>query len=612
MKNNIIKILFAIGLAFSINVNTSLFKELTNFNALYSISVFNMSLCVIFAYILLKNKKIHKITKSKKVLSIILSIFMVLGEVYVTDGTFKILFSNIVTLLISLIKLGSFSYCFMGLFSILDEIVPKIKNNEIKPKNKYLNKYINLFKKYPFRTSFVSILVVWSIYLIAFYPIVLSPDPSFQIKQFFGEHTKYVDWVIQRDPNCMITAHHPVTQTFLLGWAIEFGRYVINDNFGLFTYTLIQTLIYTSILAYSIKFASKNGVNSKLRFILLIIYMFVPMFAFYSVSAVKDTLYTAFMMLFVLFVFDIIKNYKTKKIETSKLIGLYFIMLLIALFRHNGIYIIVMTLPFILLYNKKNLIRLLIPSVVFLASIYGFDNILVPSLGIADGSVREMLSIPFQQTARVAKEREESYSKEDKEAIDKLLNYDTLASRYKPELSDPVKNQYNKYATSEDLKNYFVVWAKNLITNLDIYCDATMNNIYGYFYPNAHNWYIYFKYDTRITENNLVDYHYINKTKGLREVLTSYGKIFPYIPFIGLLSNIAIGTWMIFILLVYLISTKNKKYIITLIPLLGSLLFCIVGPANTYFRYAMPYLFVIPVLSMLLLEVIRGEKNEKE
>lgn len=41
---------------------------------------------------------------------------------------------------------------------------------------------------------------------------------------------------------------------------------------------------------------------------------------------------------------------------------------------------------------------------------------------------------------------------DEKKAIDKLLNYDTIASRYNPALADPVKNEFNRYYTDNDLK----------------------------------------------------------------------------------------------------------------------------------------------------------------
>lgn len=613
MKKKISTFIFSIFVGIALLLNVNLLSDLSSLkiSVLYETKFFVLSLITGVSYYFFTHYKFHKITKLKMLLSILFGIFMLIGEGYETFGSYKLIFLNFATVLLSLVKLIGYVYLFSHLFSILDDLILKYKNKDLKFKNKYLKKYLEYFEKYPFRTSFVTIFFVVMIYIIAFYPIVLSPDPSFQIKMYFNEHTKYIDWVIQRDPNVFMTAHHPVLQTYLIGFCIEIGRFLINDNFGLFLYTLIQSLIYSSVFAYTIKYMKNDGVKSKNRFIVLLLYIFVPMYLIYSVSAVKDTLYTAFMILFVLFVYDIVKNYKKSSLKYSYLIKLYFIMLFIALFRHNGVYVIALTIIPLLFYTKKNSIKLLSCFLAFFVSIYAFDNILVPSLGISDGSKREMFSVPFQQTARLVKEYPDFYNEEDKTIIDKVLGYDTLASRYNPKLADSVKNEYNKYTTDEDLSAYFKVWFKGLTKHIDVYIDATLNNTFGFFYPEEHNWYIYTKYTTRVNENNLLDYHY-NKLSVLRAILDGYANGFPYIPIIGAISNIAINTWFVLILAVYLINTRNKKFLISLIPLFGSILFCIIGPANTYFRYTMPYIFVLPVLTVLLLNYVRGENFEKK
>lgn len=595
-----------IAICFLINIDlVANFKDL-DLSFLYKTNIFGIFFVALFVYYAFKNFKGEKLNKLKIFLAILLALFMVIGECYVTYGSYKLIFVNIATFIISLIKLLGFTSLFLFSFKVLDKVLKKVKDKDLKVKNKYLKKFLYYFDKYPFRVSFVLIFFVILIYLIGFYPIVLSPDPSFQIKMFFNEHTKYADWVILRDPNVFLTAHHPVLQTFLLGNAIKLGRFLINDNFGLFIYTFFQSLIYASILAYTIKFLKDYKVKNNMRFLLLLIYMFVPMFALYSLSAVKDTLYTAFMILFTLQVFLIVDKYREEKLSYKFLLGFYAVMLLVSLFRHNGVYVIALTIIALLFFTKKNRFKILLTFLCFFASINAFDKVLVPSLGISDGSAREMLSVPFQQTARFVKEKPKFYKGEDKEIIDYILNYKTLASRYNPELADAVKNKYNKYTTTDDLVKYFKTWFKGLVKYPDIYVDATLNNTYGYFYPDAHNWYIYTSYDDRITQNDLVDYHF-NNLEGYRTVLDAYANAFPYIPIIGLISNIGFNTWVVLIISVYLITIKKNKYLISLLPLYGSLVFCILGPANTYFRYTMPYVFVLPVLSMLLLKVVRGE-----
>ena len=102
---------------------------------------------------------------------------------------------------------------------------------------------------------------------------------------------------------------------------------------------------------------------------------------------------------------------------------------------------------------------------------------LLPSLKITDGSIRETLSIPFQQTARYVKYYDKDLSKNDIKVIDKVLEYETLAKRYNPTISDPVKNEFNKYTTKKELLAYLKVWFKCFFKHPLVYIEATLNNI---------------------------------------------------------------------------------------------------------------------------------------
>ncbi|MCX4364495.1 MAG: DUF6020 family protein [Bacilli bacterium] len=613
MKNKRLIILFSLLSSIAVFLDLVDFQSIQNMNYehFYNKNVLIMGLMSLTLIKLGLANKDRKISKSKTILIWLFSAFMLIGEAYVGKGTLNLIFANVTTIIISVFKIIGYAYIFRLGFIYLDIFLNKIDLKEKASKNRVINWYKKKLDIHPFLTPLVSILLAFSIYIIAFYPIVLSPDPAFQIRQYYNVPTKYINWVIQRDPNVFITAHHPVTQTFLLGWCIDLGRMLINDNFGLFIYTLGQTLIYASILAYTCTFALKKGIAKRYVIMLNIMYLLVPMYAFYSISAVKDTLYTAFMILFVLYIYDFVHTKKDVLISKRSVLILYIVMMLMSLFRHNGAYIIVMTLPFILVYSKVNRKRLLISFGLFAISLFSFNKILVPALGISDGSVREMLSVPFQQTARYVKYHADELSDEDIKTIDYILNYDTLAERYKPEIADPVKNEYNKYTETKDLIAYFKIWFKGLVKHPETYIDATLNNIYGYIYPNDHNWYIYSTYDTRVTKNKLVRYHF-NDLVGLRNILTVYGNIFPYLLIIGLLASIGANTWLLLILSAYLITNKKKKYLIALVPLYGSLLFCIISPVNTYFRYTMPYVFILPILTILLLKEVRGVKNEKK
>ena len=267
-------------------------------------------------------------------------------------------------------------------------------------------------------------------------------------------------------------------------------------------------------------------------------------------------------------------------------------------------------MPLVIIFIKNNRIKntIMTVSVIFLYLIYGKFLVF---LKITPGSVREKYSIPFQQTARYVKYYDNEISDEDKEIIDKVLGYDTLAKRYNPVKSDPVKNEFNKYATSEDLSNYFKVWFKYLFKRPNVYIEATLHNTYGYFYPNASNWYIYTAYDERLKDSG-IDYHF-NDFEGSRAVLTGYGESFMYYPVVGWICNIAINVWIFMMIVNFLIHKKLYKYLIFLMPNLSLILTCFASPVNTYFRYTIGFVFATPIMLCIYFHLAKngGEVNEK-
>lgn len=570
----------------------------------------SMTVCIISGILLLFYKKVrgYSVNVLQKILSMIFSIFMTLGFSYARMNSWQLVFGSFRMFFISIIICIGYYELFIRIFDLINIKIQHIKVEDFKLETMgKLRRILKFIDEKPFLSSILIIIAFWLIYIIAFYPVILSPDPSFQIKQFFNVDTKYAEGVVKLDENVNITNHHPVVHTLLLGECISLGRLIGSDNLGLFIYSMIQIGILVATLSYTIKYLKKVNISLKVRVILLMIYSIVPMFPFYAMSAVKDTIYTSFMILYVIFLYDFITFNKDKKISNIKVIYVILLLLLISLFRNNGVYVIVLSFPFIIFYSRKNMIKTITIFAIFLSLTTCYSKVILPYFKITNGSIREMLSIPFQQTARYVKNHGDEISEEDKRAIDKILIYDTIAERYQPELSDPVKNKYNKYATSDDLKEYFKAWYRGLTKHPGTYIEATINNTYGYFYPNAIKWYTYHKYDSRVTKDNLVDYSY-NDLQGIRDTLVVYQGIYPYIPFVGLISNIGFNTWMLLIMGVYLITFKKKEYLIVLMPLYVSVLICIASPANTYFRYAMPYIFSNCVLIPLLLNSIAKNK----
>ena len=535
--------------------------------------------------------------KRKKVLSIIYSLIIttliIIGTSFILTGNFKAITKYPILFLISsglLYKI--INEITIYLYDKLDE--KREKNLDIKK-----SKFNTLLKEKPFIFSLIFILLCWLIYLIAFYPGILSPDPSYQILQYFGIDNKYSYYSILIDKSVILTNHHPVIHTILLGSCIKIGIKLFNSfNTGLFIYTLIQTFILAATLSYTIKFMKEINVNEKYRKLCLFIYALVPVFPLYALSPVKDVIFGCLIILYVISLYKFIKNKCSMNVKD--IVREIILIILIMLFRNNGFHVVLLSFPFLFLTSKKNLKKYLLIFLVVISFYFSYNKVILPHFKITNGSVREMLSVPFQQTARYVKEHKNEVTKSEKKAIDKILDYDTIDKRYNPKLADPVKNKFNRYYTNNDLKNYFKVWFLELKKHPITYIQATINNTYGYFYPVETNWYVYI-IPKKIVNDFGFDYSF-NNLYILRYVLSAIALVFPYIPFIGLFVNIGFNTWILLFMLSYLLYKKNYKSIIYILPSLILLLVCFVSPANTYFRYALPNIFLMPTLFSMFIK----------
>lgn len=527
-------------------------------------------------------------------LSTLLSIFLIVGNSFKKKGSFEFITNHLI------IHTVTFLILIFIFYKVISFLFKKLDNIKWKESQEF-NKIIKIFNKHPFLFCFIIILICWLPYIISFYPVILSPDPSYQIMQFFHIDNKYSTYSILLDPSVIITNHHPVIHTLLLGSMVKIGTLLGSVNIGLFLYSIIQILILSSTLSYTIVFLKNIKIPKKYLLLCLIIYALTPVFPFYSMSAVKDVIFGSLIILYIISIYQFMNK---KEITFKDMLKELLLMILIILFRNNGFHVILLSFPFLLFYkNKKQILMIFLLMLTFNIT---YNKVILPYFKITPSSIREVLSIPFQQTARYVNEYDSELSGKDKKTIDQILEYDTLATRYNPELADPVKNKFNRYYKSEDLKEYFKVWKKGLFKHPITYIEATVHNTYGYFYPFKTNWYFYHKYDTRIVKKGF-DYHY-NSLSSERNFLTIIATIFPYIPVIGFLVNIGFNSWILLFMACYLIYQKKYKSLVVLLPSFVLLLVCVASPANTYFRYALPNIFAMPLLFGIFLKDCETKK----
>lgn len=133
--------------------------------------------------------------------------------------------------------------------------------------------------------------------------------------------------------------HHPVVYSIFVGFFMRIGRVLNNYNIGVMLYSVVQLLIMSGIIGYFLAWLKKR--NVKMEYILLTYLFFVAntVFASYAIIMWKDPLFSGFVFLMTLYIFDIIEQNGEPLKKISGIIKFVILSLLIAFFRNNGIYI---------------------------------------------------------------------------------------------------------------------------------------------------------------------------------------------------------------------------------------------------------------------------------
>ena len=484
------------------------------------------------------------------------------------------------------------------------------------------NSYI--FDKFKFIGPFILCLILWIPMFIAYYPGIFMGDTWMQIRQFFNLPEATSNYLNLINPAVKLNNHHPVIHTLLMGGCVKLGKSLFNSvTVGYFIYTFIQCLFMAIIIAYAISILSKAKVKYWIRWVVLCFYCVFPIIYKFIFSGTKDIIFSGFLLLFIIKLYQVFINDNEETTKRDKIFNTIFISIiciLICLFRPNGIFTVVITFFFIGIYKKKFRIPSILICISTLIVYFGINNIVYPLCQITNGSVREALSIPFQQTARYVKEYGNEVTHKEKKTIDRVLDYNKLESIYNPILSDPVKDTYNEKASKKDLIAYFKVWFSMFLKHPCVYASATINNYYGYFYI-ANNPLIgpTFKSScavmlkTNTDSKGKLDFHYADNkvSKKIRTVLDIEEGLVNNNPILSVFSTCAMYTLLLLYFAINSLAKKNYNLFIMYLPLVTILFALLAGPCNgvVEFRYVFPIAFCMPIV--ILIDKINTSRKEE-
>ena len=165
---------------------------------------------------------------------------------------------------------------------------------------------------------------------------------------------------------------------------------------------------------------------------LLLLYCILPLYAASVQTVSKDALFSWIYVFFFVYFIEIVRTNGEALQERSFLYKMIAASIFCMLTKKVGIYVVLFSfiaLFFAKLDNKRNIKVIIITLFVFAAGIMPLTRHM---LGADRGGVQEMLSIPFQQTARYVKYHPKDITLSEKAVLSKILDYDRLAKMYNP------------------------------------------------------------------------------------------------------------------------------------------------------------------------------------
>lgn len=430
-------------------------------------------------------------------------------------------------------------------------------------------------EKRVFWTSSLIVIAVFFIWWLILYPGILSSDSLDQVGQALGY--------------ARISNHHPAIHTFIIRIFLSIGEKLGLGMRGLGLFTLYQLILFGFLIGYVCKFLFNRGVSIIVIGLLVASVVLNPVHGIYSVTVWKD-IHFAFVFCFFIVQLLILIEKKEKFFTISNIILFSTSAFLVSVMKNNGFYVVLLTAP-VLIYVSSGFRKqvtlvfcsALAASMLLTGPIYG-------ALGIKNGSVREALSIPLQQIARISRDHGDELTAQQISTINKFLDFDVIRKDYYPIISDNVKSTFNDDNFSDYKLEFVSLWISLVFQYPQTAIAATLMNTYRYWsIPND-----YWIVAKGIYENSfgieqapiLVDGNsVVQKWLNLRNM-----------PIISDVYSLGIYLWILILLAYIYIKKYRFAYIGVFVPMIVFWLTNIASPVNGEYRYMYAIVVVTPVL----------------
>lgn len=442
-----------------------------------------------------------------------------------------------------------------------------------------------------FWTVFLVLTIAWLPHILIRYPGVLMWDSYMQIKQFMGQAERW--------------ANHPPFGTLLYGSVAMLGETIGHKNLVYFLFTLVQCAACIAILSYSLQVMKRLKAPIVFRLAMLALYALSPCYVGWQTVIAKDSSYVLLYLLFGTLMLEGL--FDRKSFGPWKVVLFGASAALLALCRHNGAAAVAVGLLGMILFmgrkHWKAVLTFVLSGVLGLVIASGAEALIMHSLEIRERYIPDIMSYPFQQTARVVMLHQEEIPADEAEVIARVLDYENLAENYSADYADSVKDSYQQSATAQDRMAYWNVWLKQLMRYPVDYLEAALH-MNGVLFDLQDNEPMYICFSDNSLYEDVYRWSFNDMTmyesealiplNSLNRTLTEWYMNFDKLPLIGWTAVMSVHSIGMLAILYISWTNGRRKSMLWWLPNLLSFGICLFAPV-VYLRYALPYICAAPL-----------------
>lgn len=561
----------------------------------YPFNTFMFLVVVGITYIAYKKRNLG-LPKSANILAVILagilSIILVIGRQLEMLSRINWTFGTA----LSILCLGCLTY--IAIYYVVD-LVEKIK----------LKSDFVLTRKAKI-TIFAVVLASNFLIFLATMPGVYGWDSSLQAYYFLNDQ---------------MNTHYSVLLSAVFGGLLGVGKMIFGSfGAGMALAMLLQMIFMSYVYTRIICLVAELTKNKVMTVLTILFFTLSLIMGLATVYATQDIVFGGVFALIFIELFELARNpdYWNNKVNIAKFVGLAF---LLCACRNNGIYLLAFVTLVALIAapnRKRNVLILVAPIVIGLIYSGPFFKLLgVPNTD----SIREMMSVPSQQLARVYVFDRASLSEDEQKQIEEyyeikdFVQYETFTAK-----ADKTKNALNGEKVEEAPLKYAMLWLKIGVTHPKAYVEAFLLNSLGTWYPNK-------QYNDPRSDIPYIDYEmsrlwseqdgqFAEMKIGRKSVLPLYDKLLSGLFYkngwqmVPLYANvISMGTYFILtvFLLAMIIYRKAWSKLLPMSLVISNYIIVLLAPV-AIFRYCYPMIIVAPIMiTMLLLNHKKVGKEHK-